>query len=293
MRILIVGATGALGSALYRQFTPDSRFDTWSTMRYHEAKRHFTFGDPERLLAGVDVNDEDSLVAAIAKVRPDVVINAVGVVKQHATANDPLVVLPVNAMHPHRLADLCALGRARLIHVSTDCVFSGRHGNYRETDPSDADDLYGKSKFIGEVTEREHVITLRTSGIGHELTTRNSLLEWFLASHGSVLGYTHAIYSGLPWVELARVIRDHVFPRPDLHGLYHVSSDPISKFDLLTLIKKAYAKHIEIEPDCDVRIDGALDSTRFRLATGYNPAPWPDLITLMHSDHETSPSNAC
>ena len=292
MRILIVGVTGMLGSALHRVFAPDDRHEVWGTLRDNAAKRHFPASSHAHLLAGVDISDADSLVGVLARIRPDVVINAVGVIKQLASAEDPLVVVPTNAIFPHRLAAFCALSGARMIHISTDCVFSGRGSNYAETAPSDAEDLYGKSKFIGEVHDQPHVITLRTSGVGHELTTRHGLIEWFLGAQGSVRGFRNAIYTGLPWVELARVIRDFVMPRPELHGLYHVSSDPINKYDLLQLVATAYGKTIEIVPDDALVIDRSLDSTRFRTETGYVPPSWPALIGTMHSFRPSDSANA-
>lgn len=283
MKVLIIGVTGMLGSALHQVFAPDPRFEIWGTLRHAAARRFFAERDHARLLHGVDISDLDALVSVLNRVRPNVVINAVGVVRQLAVANDPLIALPVNSIFPHRLAGLCGLAGARLIHISTDCVFSGRKGNYTESDASDAEDLYGKSKYIGEVHDRPHVITLRTSGIGHELNSRHGLLEWFLGEPGPVHGYSQAIYTGLPWVELARVMRDHVFPRSNLRGLYHVSSDPISKLDLLRIVAKVYGKQIDIMPDDSIRIDRSLDSTRFRSATGYIPAAWPELVTEMHA----------
>ncbi len=292
MRILIVGATGMLGSALHRVLWPDSHHEVWGTIRDNAAKRHFPDAAHGQLISGIDVLDHDALVGVLRRVRPDVVINAVGVIKQLASANDPLVVLPINAMLPHRLAALCDLAGARMIHVSTDCVFSGRRGNYTESDASDAEDLYGKSKFMGEVHDQSHVVTLRTSGIGHELTTRHGLVEWFLGSHGPVRGFRRAIYSGLPWVELARVIRLHVLPNGALHGLYHVSSDPIDKYELLRLVAAAYGTTSEITPDDAFVIDRSLDSARFRAATGYMPPSWPDLISSMHASHFPSQHRA-
>jgi dTDP-4-dehydrorhamnose reductase len=283
MRVLILGVTGMLGSALHQVFAPDPRFETWGTLRLSAARGFFAERDHARLLDGVDIGDQDTLVSVLNRVRPQLVINAVGVVKQLTVANDPVIVLPINAIFPHRLAGLCGLAGARLILISTDCVFSGRKGNYTESDASDADDLYGKSKYMGEVHDLSHVITLRTSGIGHELHSRHGLLEWFLAEPGPVRGYSQAIYTGLPWVELARVMREYVFPRSDLSGLYHVSSDPISKLDLLRIIAKVYDKQIEIKPDDTVRIDRSLDSTRFRTATGYVPPTWPALVAAMYA----------
>lgn len=282
MRVLILGVTGMFGSALHKIFATDPQYEVWGTLRSPGARKYFAEADRARLIDSVDVTDHDALVEVLHRVRPDVVINAVGVIKQLATANDPLVVLPINALLPHRLAALCALMDARMIQISTDCVFSGSAGNYLESDLSDAEDLYGKSKYIGEVHDQANVITLRTSGIGHELNSRNGLLEWFLSQNGRVKGFSQAIYSGLPWVELARVIKDFVLPRPELNGLYHVSSKPISKLDLLRLVASAYGKEITIEPDDALRIDRSLNSARFTAATGYVVPEWPELIAEMH-----------
>jgi dTDP-4-dehydrorhamnose reductase len=184
-------------------------------------------------------------------------------------------------MLPHRLAQICALAGARLIHFSTDCVFSGARGNYIETDPLDATDLYGQSKYIGEVAY-PHTLTLRTSFIGHELETSNELIEWFLMQEGPIKGFTGAIYTGLPTVTLAGLVRDVDLPRPDLSGIYHVASAPISKYDLLSLVAKVYRKTIDIVPDDKVRIDRSLNGTKFKEATGYVAPPWPSLIEAMH-----------
>jgi len=272
-----------LGSALHGVLGQNVHHEVWGTIRDQAGKRHFPAASHERLITGVDVTDHDALVGVLRRVRPDVVINAVGVIKQLASANDPLVVLPINALFPHRLGALCDLVGARMIHVSTDCVFSGRGSNYSESDPSDAEDLYGKSKFMGELHDQPHVVTLRTSGIGHELTTRHGLVEWFLGAEGSVRGFRRAIYTGLPWVELARVILVHVLPNRSLHGMYHVSSDPIDKYELLRLIGHAYGRTTAIMPDDTFAIDRSLDSSRFRASTGYTPPSWPELIAMMHA----------
>ena len=282
MRVLIVGVTGMFGHAALQVLTANPRLEVWGTLRAPGARRAFHDGVQPRLIDSVDVLDERAMVTVLDRVRPDVVINAVGVIKQLATANDPTIVLPINALFPHRLAGLCGLVGARLVHISTDCVFSGRVGHYTEADTSDAEDLYGKSKFIGELHDASHAITLRTSGIGHELGSAHGLLEWFLAQQRTAKGFGQAVYSGLPWVELARVIGDVVIPRPELHGLFHVSSMPITKLELLRLIAAAYEKDITIVPDESVRIDRSLDSTRFKAATGYVAPGWPELVARMH-----------
>ena len=199
-----------------------------------------------------------------------------------ADANDPLSALPINAMLPHRLSRLCGLINAKLIHISTDCVFSGRKGMYAETDVSDAEDLYGKSKYIGEVSDQPHVLTLRTSIIGHELGSSSSLIDWFLSQSGTVKGYSKAIFSGLPTVEVARVIVDYVIPNSDLRGLYHLSVEPIDKYSLLREVARVYEKDMTIIPSDELSIDRSLDSTRFRSLVGYVPPSWLDLIKAMH-----------
>jgi dTDP-4-dehydrorhamnose reductase len=201
-------------------------------------------------------------------------------VKQLADAKDVMAAVPLNTLLPHRLARLAAATGGRLVHISTDCVFSGEKGNYVERDRPDAADVYGLSKYLGEVGGA-HAVTLRTSIIGHELRGRLSLLEWFLAQEGTVKGFTRAVFSGFPTVELARIVRDLVLPRPELTGLYHVSAEPIAKFDLLQLIAAEYRKSIEIVPDGQLAIDRSLNSERFRAATGYRPPSWSELVASM------------
>lgn len=279
--VLILGASGMLGNAMVRVLARDPALDVVAATRSGGAERLFAPDIAARFVSGMDAESPDSLANLLAKTRPDIVINCVGVVKQLDDAKSVLASVPINSLLPHRLARLCAIGGARLIHVSTDCVFSGSKGSYLESDTPDAADVYGLSKLLGEVAE-PHTITLRTSIIGHELRGGHSLLEWFLAQEGRTRGFTKAIFSGLPTVELARVIRDHVLPNPQLSGLYHVSVDPIAKFDLLTEVARQYGKDIVIDADDSLVIDRSLNSDRFRAAAGYVPPSWPDLISTMH-----------
>lgn len=281
MKIIILGATGMLGNAVFRVLSAQAGLDVWGTIRSPSAARVFEQEQQARLIAHMDVLDQDCLVELFRKHKPDVVINCVGLIKQFDTANDPLAVLPINAMLPHRLSRLCEAVGARLVHISTDCVFSGSQGGYKESDRSDAYDLYGKSKYIGEVVDSASAITLRTSIIGHELNSKVSLVDWFLDQQGSVKGFRKAIFSGLPTVELARVIRDFVLPKPELSGLYHVSVEPIDKYSLLKLVAAAYGKDIEILEDSALEIDRSLDSSKFRSATGYQPPAWEQLVEVM------------
>jgi len=282
MKVMVIGVTGMLGNAMIKVLNEKSDWQVFGTARSESAKRLFASDITERLIFGVDAEQNESLIKAFALIRPDVVINCVGLVKQLAGAEDPLQSIPINGILPHRLAHICELTGARLVHMSTDCVFSGEKGDYRETDPSDAKDLYGKSKYLGELVY-SHTVTLRTSIIGHELQSAHGLVDWFLSQQERCNGYTKAIFSGLPTVVLAQVIRDVVIPRPDLSGLYHVAAQPISKYDLLKLIAFVYGKSIEITLDDRLVIDRSLNSDRFREATGYIAPEWPALIKTMHS----------
>ena len=276
-----------LGNAVFRLLGRDGNLDVWGSLRHRSGLRYFHELHHPRLLPGIDALDHDALVSAFRQAKPDVVINCVGIIKQLSVAHDPLVVLPTNAILPHRIAGLCAIAGARLVHISTDCVFSGRVGGRREADAADALDLYGQSKYIGEVRDDPHAISLRTSIIGHELGSRNALVEWFLSQEGHVPGYVKAVFSGLPAVELARVIQEFVIPSPQLQGLYHVAAQPITKCDLLRLIAEVYGKATVVVPDDSVDIDRSLNSERFTKATGYIAPEWPLLIKKMHASRNT------
>lgn len=280
-RILVLGAAGMLGNAVYRFMSQIGRFDVRGTVRSANSVTPFSAELRNGLMSNVDLDNFDTLSDVLRKVRPDVVINCVGLVKQLSAANDPLLAVPVNTMLPHRLARLCALGGARLVHVSTDCVFDGKKGSYTENDVPNAYDLYGRSKLLGEV-DYPNAVTLRTSIIGHELSGAHGLIDWFLSQKGPVRGFARAIFSGLPTVELARVMAEYVIPARDLTGVYHVSAEPISKLDLLRLVADRYGHTSEIVHDDEVEIDRSLDSGRFRRATGYEPPSWPTLVSAMH-----------
>jgi dTDP-4-dehydrorhamnose reductase len=281
LKVLVLGASGMLGNAVLRLLAQSSKYEVIASVRSASTLRLLPKKLSARVICGVDVLQVESLIELFAKAKPDIVINCIGLVKQLLEAEDPVSAILINSLLPHRLAQLCEVARARLIHISTDCVFSGTKGMYTEPDISDAKDLYGRSKYLGEV-DYPHAITLRTSIIGHELDSARSLIGWFLGQTGSVKGYKRAIFSGLPTLEIARVIRDYVIPHPELHGLYHVSAEPINKFDLLTLVAQTYGKAIAITADEQFVIDRSLDSTRFRVATGFMPDSWPELLRTMH-----------
>ncbi|MGQ9682053.1 MAG: dTDP-4-dehydrorhamnose reductase family protein [Anaerolineae bacterium] len=283
MRVLILGASGMLGHKCWQ--VCKTRFETWGTVRGNAGTyAHHHLFSSGRLLGGVDATDLRRVVQAVQETRPAVVINCIGIVKQLPEASDPVACLTVNALFPHQLARLCAVAGARLIHISTDCVFSGRRGAYQEADSADAEDLYGRSKLLGEVCG-EGTVTLRTSIVGRELRGRVGLVEWFLSQRGcKVQGYRQAIFSGLTTIELAEVVADVIDKHSSLQGLYHVSADPISKHQLLVLLREAFSLPIEVQETDGPWIDRSLDSTRFRTATGFAPRCWPKMIERLAQD---------
>lgn len=282
MKILVLGASGMLGSAVFRVLEKKEDCETIGTVRSEEVKRFFASELGRKLVVCCDVENHDALVKVFEQTQPEVVINCVSLPRPLLSTGNPLEIIPIYALLPHRLARLCSLIGARLIHISTDGVFTGSKGQYTENDLPDSRDIYGISKLLGEVNY-PHTITLRTSIIGHELQGANGLLDWFLSQHESCNCFRRAIFSGLPAVVLARIIRDFVIPQSTLFGIYHVAAPPISKFDLLRLVAEVYGKSIEIIPLDDPVIDRSLNADRFRAATGYVPPAWPELIRIMHS----------
>jgi dTDP-4-dehydrorhamnose reductase len=278
---MVLGASGMLGHAVVRVFAERMAPSAIvAVARSTDIRGRFPEIADIRMLTGVDVENPDALLSALERSRPTTVINCVGVIKQRDEADDPLVVLPINSVFPHRLWRMCRMAGAKLVHISTDCVFDGARGRYSEGDVPNAADLYGISKHLGEVMG-PGAVTLRTSIIGHELRGSHGLIEWFLAQRGTVRGFTKAVFSGLPTMELARVIRDHVVSRPGLEGLYHVAAAPISKFELLSMVADVYGKDIGIIPDDGYRIDRSLDGAKFNQATGYSAPGWRDLVETM------------
>jgi len=288
-RVLILGATGMLGHVLFSQLSLDADLEVYATVRDkgEEASRWFSPALLNRCVVSVDAFNFDSLLDTIAAVRPEVVINCIGIVKQSPLGKDPFTVTYINSLLPHRLAKACCLAGVRLIHPSTDCVFDGARGNYREYDTANAVDLYDQSKLLGEVT-LPNCLTVRTSFIGHELRDKLALIEWFLAQENRVQGFTQAVFSGFPTVVFAGIIRKFLLDDLRLTGIYHISAEPISKYDLLRLVAREYGKKIEIIPDDTLKVDRSLDSSAFRKITGYAPPSWPELVAAMHQHYLSS-----
>jgi len=282
---MVLGAAGMLGHKVFQHLS--ASYETLAGVR----NRWEALPEPvrqilprARTLAIGDAGDWDTLSTAIRDLRPALVINCIGIIKQRDEAKSAVPSLTINSLLPHRLAEELAGWGGRLIHFSTDCVFSGSRGRYREDDDSDARDLYGKSKFLGEVAS-PNAVTLRTSIIGRELTGHRSLLDWFLSQQAqSVRGFRRAIYSGITTNEMANVVGMLIADFPTLSGLFQVVSEPISKFDLLLLLREAYGLEVAIEPDDREVCDRSMVGDRFRRATGWQAPPWSELVRRLATD---------
>ncbi len=281
MKILVMGASGMIGSAMLRVLAQHETWEVYGTARESAIRSCFPEAVATNIFTNIDCENTD-ISLLFKKLMPSVVINCIGLTKHLPEADDPLRAIPLNSLWPHRLNKYCEEYNARLIHISTDCIFSGDKGNYSEKEPSDAQDIYGKSKFIGEVID-SRAVTLRTSTIGHEISTKNGLLEWFLSQEEKCKGFAKAIFSGLPTVILAELIRDYVIPNKYLSGLYHVSGPAISKYDLLNIIAKEYNKVIDIEYDESFKIDRSLNAEKFNKLTGFVTPDWNSLIKYMYA----------
>jgi dTDP-4-dehydrorhamnose reductase len=263
--------------------------ETYVTLRRPlSTYRYASLFDPSRVISGVDADHFETVVQAIKKVKPDVVVNCLGVVKQRDNAKDPLIGIRLNSLFPHQLKEICGEEKVRLIHMSTDCIFSGKKGNYREEDPSDAEDLYGKTKYLGEL-DGKGCLTLRTSIIGRELDNRLGLVEWLLSQNGkTVRGYRKAIYSGFTTLELSRIILSLIQDFPELSGIYHVARAPINKYDLLQRLVKAFGLKVEIQPYDDFSCDRSLNASRFQKATSLVFPGFEQMVNELAQDAETN-----
>jgi len=282
-KVFIIGITGMLGSTLLKTLVNNRELSIYGSSRHSNpinAHKDLNY----RHIGELDILDENKFFDHISQIKPEIIINCAGVIKQIKGAQNPLDIIPINSLFPHKVEKFCTSKKIRLIHISTDCVFSGRKGGYKEEDISDAEDLYGKSKYIGEVYG-ENSLTLRTSIIGHENGTSHSLLEWFLSQNNKVEGYKKAFFSGLTTIELSSIIEEIIISFKDLSGLYQISSKPISKYDLLMLIKEIYRKDIDIIPSYNVEIDRSLNSEKFQNKTGIVVPEWTNMIKSMYKNY--------
>lgn len=286
-RVLVTGGMGMLGHVLVD--TLRRRYTVGTTVRDAAPTAPYPL-DGVTVLTAVDLTREDSL-HRVLDVQPwDVLVNAVGMIKQRDEATDPVRTIAANALLPHRLAAACRERGIRLIHFSTDCVFSGSPASvrgplgYRESDPTDAQDLYGLSKRLGEPVG-PGCLSLRTSIIGPELRGRHGLLAWFLGQdQPTVRGFTQALFTGITTTVAAELVARLIDEHAALSGLYHVAAEPISKHELLRMFGARWRPQVQIEPDDSVVCDRRLDGRRFQAQTGWSAPAWPAMIDTLRVD---------
>lgn len=286
MKIVVLGATGMLGHKMLQILS--SRFDSVIGFAYEDVSKppydRLELFQGVEMITGVNAADFQTLGKKLAAVRPDYIVNCIGIIKQRETASAYIPCIELNSLLPHKLATFAQKRGGRVIHFSTDCVFDGRRGGYTEKDFSDAEDLYGKSKFLGEV-QGDNALTLRTSIIGRELTTHKSLLDWVLSQNGQMVkGFKNVVYSGVTTNQIADVVAMIIEQFPALSGLYQVVADPIPKHDLLCLIRDAFKLDLEIVPETETVSDRSMKGDKLRAATGYVSPSWPELIADLAND---------
>jgi dTDP-4-dehydrorhamnose reductase len=283
VRILILGGTGMLGHMLWQHLS--GRFpDTYTTIRQSRTRYEKSgLFKSDRVIDFVDVNDFSELSGVMKCIKPDFILNCTGITKRRIEADMATLSITLNALFPHKLVEWGNNNSAKVINFSTDCVFDGELGNYVEESPTNATDLYGKTKALGEI-QGKNALTLRSSFIGFELQAGTELLEWFLSQTGTVKGFKNAIYSGLTTMELSRIVENFLVHHPGANGVYQISSEPISKFDLLMLIKNKMHLDVDLIPDETVRCNRSLDSTKFRNEFHYTPPTWEAMVTELSAD---------
>lgn len=285
MRILILGGTGMLGHRLWASMS--DKHDVYATLRNRKSEYEiFPSTDHTKVIDNLDVTDFSKLKSEIKNLKPNLVINCIGIIKQNKDANFSIPSITINSLLPHHAASVCAENNIRFIHFSTDCVFDGKKGNYSEDDFPNAIELYGKSKHLGEVVNLPGCLTLRTSIIGREILPRGSLLEWFLSQNGSVNGYKNAIFTGFPTYSIAKILEEYIIPNSSIEGLYNLASEPINKYDLLHHFKDLFQRNITIESDEKFKMNRSLCPDKLKAKIGDYPFKWSDLLNDLLVDNE-------
>ena len=277
--ILVFGSSGMLGHMVIRVLSPHHHVIGTTSSKYDKQSPLARILSEDNWIDQVDVRNLPTVEQAIRSAKPDVVINCVGMIKQKMGAENNVDAIHINSLFPHQLAGICLKSNSRLIHFSTDCVFQGTPGIKRLSDTPNATDLYGLSKFLGEVAHGSS-LTLRTSIVGRQLFGSESLLEWAISQRGTTVnGYKNAIYTGLTTNRISLIIKKVIEDFPELSGIYQVASSPISKFELISKINNLLQLNLSIEPDTNFYCDRTLDGTKFNKLTNIEIPSWDEMLT--------------
>lgn len=277
MRILVLGATGMLGHTIYKFLNQSDEIECYGSIRNTKDKEFFDSHLSKKTRIFNDFNNLKKLEKFIKKIKPQIILNCIGLIKQRDNSDNQPEAIFINSLLPHQISKVCNELGIRFIHFSTDCVFSGRKGNYKESDLPDARDIYGLSKFMGEINGKNN-LTIRTSIIGHELKNSLGLLEWFLGEKKDIKGYSRAIFSGLTTLEVSRFLLDHIFKNNKIYGVYHLASEPITKLKLLKIINNVYKCKKNIISSSSLKINRSLDGSKLIEVTKYKVPNWEEMI---------------
>jgi dTDP-4-dehydrorhamnose reductase len=285
MRILILGGNGMIGHKMYQMISKVNE-DTWVTLRNDLSTYIFSnIYNHEKVIDKIDLSDFNKLLHTLNEINPDIILNACGITIRRGVEKIKSNTILLNSVLPHFLNEWVSLNHKRLIHFSTDCVFSGKKGDYLDTDIKDAYDLYGSTKSLGEIVDSKYAITLRGSMIGRELENKTELFEWFMQqSNKNIKGFSEAIYSGITTIKMAEIVLILINYYPNLTGIYNISSKPISKFDLLKMCNEQFNINANIEMDNSYTSNKNLISDKIFNEIGIEKPNWIDLIRQLKDD---------
>ena len=278
MRIIILGASGLIGHKLLQKLSND--FDVYATL--HRSKESYglmPLFSGQNIIDEVDVSDFENVSAILHSVNPNVILNCIGITPRKDEINNLYKVIKINSLFPHQLANWAKVNNKRVIHFSTDCVFNGSTGNYTENSLTTAEDVYGRTKALGEINY-SHTLTIRSSFIGQELFGKTELLDWFLNQEGKrINGFTNTLYSGVSTNFMTHVVKTIILNAPELSGLYQLAPDkPISKYELLCIAKRAFDVNIEIIPENEYVHTPTLNGSKLKDNIKINVPSWKEMM---------------
>lgn len=286
--IVVLGCSGMLGHKLMQTISESTDYHVYGTVRSMTSNRVTQIPRNKNTTVVSDIHADNlaPLKKLLAETHPVAIVNCIGIVKQLPEGSQPIPSIKINSLLPHQLAEMSREVGSRFFHFSTDCVYSGTKGFYSETDATDPQDLYGKSKAIGEVGG-PGCFTIRSSIIGPELDSHLGLFEWFCLQRGKkVKGYRKALYTGFTTTAMSRILLMLIEKFPEMSGVWNVASDPISKYEILCKINKILNLGITVEEDQSYAMNRTLDGSKFKNATGFSSPSWDEMLTQLGQDEE-------
>ena len=276
-KILVIGASGLIGNAIFHECL-NFKYDVYGTIK-RKNKKYFFKKNSNKIFSNIRIENDKEIVKIIKKIKPNIVINCAAVVKKYIDLYSIKKIFEINSKFPKKLEHLTSMYNFKLIHISTDCVFDGKHGNYSEDDIPNPQDIYGLSKYFGEV-KSDNCLTIRTSVIGPELKKSQGLYEWFMKQNGKIKGYKKFIFSGLTSFELSKIIISNL-SNFKLGSIVHISSKPINKFELLKKFKKTFSKKDLVIKECNkIKINRSLISN-FQKKNNIKISSWNKMLSDM------------